>query len=85
MATAVADSVVVPNDAEARREIPVKIRALRSVEWLERLDVEGRRREFAAGRLSRSQCFLWASNFPDEPPVVNGEYPWVLKWLADLE
>lgn len=41
--------------------------------------------EFRAGRLSRSELFVWAARYPDEVPMVNGELPWIACRLADFD
>lgn len=38
---------------------------------------------FESGRFSRGERALWASTYPDEVPLVNGELPWIALGLAD--
>lgn len=40
---------------------------------------------YNAGRLSRTQLSIWASQLPEEVPVVNGEFEWIARSLADLD
>jgi hypothetical protein len=42
-----------------------------------------RRQAFESGRFSRGELSLWASSYPDEVPLVNGEVPWLALRLAD--
>jgi hypothetical protein len=52
---------------------------------LSSLTREQRLADYRAGLLSRRQLYLWATNFPEEIPLVNGELPWIALGLADLE
>jgi hypothetical protein len=36
-------------------------------------------------QLSRGERALWASSYPDEVPLVNGELPWIALVSADLD
>lgn len=36
-------------------------------------------------RFERWQRTLWAAHYPEEAPLVNGEYEWVATRLADLD
>jgi hypothetical protein len=40
---------------------------------------------FKAGELSLAEMNCWASRHPEEVPLVNGEYPWIVATLADLD
>lgn len=40
---------------------------------------------YRAGELTRNELDTWASHFPEEVPLVNGELPWIVATLADLE
>ena len=42
-----------------------------------------RRQAFESGRFSRGERALWASSYPDEVPLINGELPWIALGLAD--
>jgi hypothetical protein len=46
---------------------------------------ERRLAEYRAGLLTRHQLSLWATHFPEEVPLVNGELPWISLALADLD
>jgi hypothetical protein len=53
-------------------------------------DLSGLTREcrlanYRAGLYTRHQLSLWATNFPEEVPFVNGELPWIALGLADLD
>jgi hypothetical protein len=37
------------------------------------------------GALTRHELDTWASLFPEEVPLVNGELPWIVATLADLD
>lgn len=45
----------------------------------------GRRAAYERGELSVSELFAWARQYPDEPPIVNGEYAWIGLRMADLD
>lgn len=61
------------------------------------LDVQGARERICAmapyerleayrqGELTRHELDTWASLFPEEVPLVNGELPWIVATLADLD
>jgi hypothetical protein len=46
---------------------------------------EGRRAAFENGRLTREELTAWAARYPEEIPLVNGELPWIVASLADLD
>ena len=37
------------------------------------------------GRFTRAERTLWAARYPQEAPLVNGEYEWIALGLADLD
>ena len=46
----------------------------------------GQRIESAAeGRFTRAERCLWASLYPEEVPLINGELEWITLGLADLD
>jgi hypothetical protein len=54
----------------------------------ERLDAMGTTRRFAAylsGELSRHELHVWVALWPEEVPLINGELPWIIASLADLD
>jgi hypothetical protein len=54
----------------------------------ERLHAMGSDRRAAAyffGDLDRHELHVWAALWPDEVPLVNGELPWIIATLADLD
>jgi hypothetical protein len=64
-------------DAARRRE------ALLS--HLARMSRQERLRSARHGRFDRWERSLWAARFPDEAPLLNGEYEWIALGLADLD
>lgn len=52
---------------------------------LDALGANGRRRAYESGELTMADLSIWAARFPDEPPIVNGEYAWIGLMLADLD
>jgi hypothetical protein len=64
-----------PGPAERRRAF---------IAQLDRMSPQERLR---ASRYSfeRWQLILWAARYPEEAPLVNGEYEWVATRLADLD
>ncbi len=54
----------------------------------ERLAAMGAARRWAtyeAGEFSLHELNTWASHYPEEVPLVNGELPWIVATLADLD
>jgi hypothetical protein len=49
------------------------------------LTPELRLARYRAGLFSRHQLSVWATRYPDEVPLVNGELPWIALRLADLD
>ena len=35
--------------------------------------------------ISRRELMIWATRFPEEVPLINGELPWIVYNLADYE
>jgi hypothetical protein len=52
---------------------------------LARMSVEERLRSARYGGFNAWQRSLWAARFPDEVPLVNGEFEWIALTLADLD
>lgn len=46
---------------------------------------ERRLAAFETGELSVHELNVWAALYPDEVPLVNGELPWIVATLADLD
>jgi hypothetical protein len=44
-----------------------------------------RRRAAGDGSFTTEERALWASLYPDEPALVNGELEWIALGLADLD
>jgi hypothetical protein len=61
---------------------PTVAKRLTSIERLELISAEERLRAYRHGAISRAERAAWAANFPDEVPLINGEYPWI---AHDLE
>jgi hypothetical protein len=55
------------------------LRALKALAPSERLAI------YRSGGLTPVECMLWAANFPDEVPTVNGEFEWIALGMADLD
>jgi hypothetical protein len=49
------------------------------------MTAEGRQLAYESGELTRPELFAWAALFPDEVPLVDGELPWIVATLADLD
>ena len=52
---------------------------------LARMSKEERVRAARSGGFDRWQRSLWAARFPEEVPLLNGEYEWIALGLADLD
>lgn len=46
---------------------------------------EARAIRYKRGELARTDLSIWAARFPDEVPLVNGEFAWIASRLADLD
>ena len=84
-----AQSVSAP-DAEARERVVVDLgeateRRKEFLARLSRMSAEERLRAARFGGLTRWERGIWAARFPDEVPLVNGEYEWIALTLADLD
>jgi hypothetical protein len=44
-----------------------------------------RRHAYRSGLFDARRRALWASLYPEEPPLVNGEFEWIALDLADLD
>jgi len=55
------------------------------VERLDRLGAAGRMEHYERGEHSLVDLSVWAARYPDEPPLVNGEYAWIGLSLCDLD
>jgi hypothetical protein len=49
------------------------------------LGSKGRSVAYQESSLSPAELSAWAALYPDEIPLVNGELPWIVATLADLE
>lgn len=56
-----------------------------SLSRLARMSKEERIRAARHGGFDRWQRSLWAARYPEEVPLVNGEYEWIALGLADLD
>ncbi|MBS1895609.1 MAG: hypothetical protein JST59_30285 [Actinobacteria bacterium] len=54
-------------------------------ERLAALGPGGRLGAYEDGGLSLAELHTWAALWPEEVPLVNGELPWIVATLADLE
>jgi len=52
---------------------------------LDALGPTGRLRAYEGDELAPSDLSIWAARYPDEPPLVNGEFAWIACTLADLD
>jgi hypothetical protein len=59
--------------------------ALTMVERLDLMSPNRRWKAYYAGEMTLSQANLWASRYPDEVPIRNGEFEWIALTLADLD
>jgi hypothetical protein len=49
------------------------------------LDTAGRQGIYRSGGFTPAERNLWACNYPEEVPIVNGEYEWIALSMADLD
>jgi hypothetical protein len=40
---------------------------------------------YERGEFALAELNAWASHFPQEVPLINGELPWIVASLADLD
>jgi hypothetical protein len=52
---------------------------------LRRMSAEERIRASRHGGFSRWERWVWAARYPEEVPLLNGEYEWLALTLADLD
>ncbi|HEX3172820.1 MAG TPA: hypothetical protein VHQ43_01205 [Solirubrobacterales bacterium] len=52
---------------------------------LDALGPNGRLRAYERGELCLADLVIWAGRYPNEPPLINGEYAWIAVGLADLD
>jgi hypothetical protein len=59
---------------------------LRAAERLQAMGPDRRAAAFLSGDLRDGhELHVWAALWPDEVPLVNGELPWIVATLADLD
>lgn len=77
----------VPAEPSAAPPIPLTGQRRRRafLRRLERMSPEQRLRAARKGRFTRAERALWAARYPEEAPLVNGEYEWIALGLADLD
>jgi hypothetical protein len=68
-----------PSDPQA------KIRLLAFPDLLDRMTSVERLRAYRCGAFSPHERTIWASRFPEEAPLLNGELEWIARSLADLD
>jgi hypothetical protein len=56
---------------------PAVAKRLTSIERLELMSGEERLRAYRSGAMTRAERAAWAANFPEEVPLINGEYEWI--------
>lgn len=54
-------------------------------ERLDALGADGRLECYERGEFNLADLSVWAARFPDEAPLVNGEFAWIARTLADLD
>ena len=52
---------------------------------LARMTRDERLGAYHRGELTWTQLFSWAARWPDEPPLLNGEYEFITLALADVD
>jgi hypothetical protein len=52
---------------------------------LDRMTPAERLRAYRCGTFSAHECTIWAARFPEEAPLLNGEFEWIARSLADLD
>jgi hypothetical protein len=69
------------------RPLAIAVRVAATATFLVHLTLtrELRLAEYRASLFSRHQVSLWATNYPDEVPLINGEIEWIALGLADIE
>jgi hypothetical protein len=54
-------------------------------EVLERMTSAERLRAYRSGAFTPREVSIWAARFPEEVPIVNGEFEWIALTMADLD
>ncbi len=57
----------------------------RTPDRLAAIGAEGRLAAYHDGELTLAELHAWAALYPEEVPLVNGELPWIVASLADLD
>jgi hypothetical protein len=52
---------------------------------LTRMRPEQRLVNYRRGSLTMRQCYSWAARWPDEVPLLNGEFEFIARSMADLD
>lgn len=55
------------------------------VSILSRMTSEERVRAYRHGTFTYRELNIWAARYPDEVPLLNGEFEWISRSLADLD
>lgn len=58
---------------------------LPAAERLHAMGSERRTAAYISSDLDRHELHVWAALWPEEVPLVNGELPWIVATLADLD
>jgi hypothetical protein len=52
---------------------------------LDRMTPVERLRAYRSGAFTAHERSVWAARFPEEAPLLNGEFEWIARSLADLD
>jgi hypothetical protein len=64
------------------RQRASKVRPVtRQVYWWEALSVEERVEAMRSGRMSWRECATWASRYPEQVPLLNGEFEYIARTM----
>lgn len=76
-----------PAESTPAQPIPLTGRRRRRafLRRLAQMSTEQRLAPARGGRFTRAERTLWAARYPEEAPLVNGEYEWIALGLADLD
>jgi len=69
----------------AAAALPIAESATDFIARLEAMSSEERLASSRRGAFSRRERLIWVSSFPEEVPLVNGEFEWIALGGADLD
>lgn len=64
---------------------PLEAPPVSFLDVLARMSPEERLAAYRSGGFTRRECVHWTARYPEEVPLLNGEYEWITLTLADFD